>query len=336
MTKRTRNFVVAAVAILAIGLTTGLVASYMGLPVAFSSAAGPDELKYVPQDAAVVGYANVRDLMDSDLRQRLRKLEPSTPDRDEFQQRTGLDIERDIDSVVATLLPGASTPSAEPDARPHDRRPLVIARGRFDLVRLEGLAREHGGQVSDYKGARLITHQGKGDDPHEMALGFLEPGVVAIGEGASVRRAIDTRESGRNVLSNTELMRLVADTDQSNAWAVGRFDALAQSADLPGPLQGQLPTVSWFSASGHVNGGVAGMFKAEARDEEAAQNLRDMVRGFMAMAKMQASSQPGMKAMVESLQLGGEGKTVAVAFQVPSELFEALEAAAAQRRQGER
>src|SRR3712207_3751617 len=156
MTKRTRNFVVAAVAILVLGLTTGLVASYMGLPVAvFSSAAGPDELKYVPQDAAVVAYANVRDLMDSDLRQRLRTLEPRTPERDDFQQRTGVDIERDIDAVVATMLPtAASAPSAP--ASPHpDHRPLVLARGRFDVVRLEGLAREHGGQVADYKGTRL-------------------------------------------------------------------------------------------------------------------------------------------------------------------------------------
>jgi hypothetical protein len=356
MTKGTRTFVVAAVAILGIGLTTGLVASYMGLPVAvFSSAAGPDELKYVPQDAAVVAYANVRELMDSDLRQRLRKLEPNTQERDEFEQRTGLDIERDIDAVVASMLPTTAR-SADSPATSHDNhRPLVLARGRFDKVRLEGLAREHGGSVTDYKGVRLITHKGDGREagpgrepgdgrearagrePHEMALGFLEAGVVAIGTAEAVRRAIDTREDGRNVLSNTELMRLVGDMDQSNAWAAGRFDAIAQDAQLPSEFRSQLPPVSWFSASGHVNGGVSGLFKAEARDEEAAQNLRDMARGFMAMVKMQAGSQPGMKAMVDSLQLGGEGKTVAVAFQVPSEVFEALEAAAAQRKlQGER
>ena len=55
----------------------GLVASYMGLPVSvFSSAAGPDELQYVPADAAVVAYANVRDVMNSEFRQRFRQMEP--------------------------------------------------------------------------------------------------------------------------------------------------------------------------------------------------------------------------------------------------------------------
>ena len=48
MSNKTRYFVAVSAAILAIGLGTGLVASYMGLPVSvFSSAAGPDELQYV-------------------------------------------------------------------------------------------------------------------------------------------------------------------------------------------------------------------------------------------------------------------------------------------------
>ncbi len=64
--KKTRYFVAIMGTILAIGLGTGLVASYMGLPVSvFSSAAGPDELQYVPADAAVVAYADVRDVLNS-------------------------------------------------------------------------------------------------------------------------------------------------------------------------------------------------------------------------------------------------------------------------------
>ena len=74
------------------------------------------------------------------------------------------------------------------------------------------------------------------------------------------------------------------------------------------------------------------MFKAEARDEAAAQNLRDVVRGFLAMARLQAGSRPGLQQMVDSLQLSGEGKTVALSFNIPSEFFDALEAMARQRQ----
>ena len=58
-----------------------------------------------------------------------------------------------------------------------------------------------------------------------------------------------------------------------------------------------------------------------------------MMRGFLAMAKLQAGDKPAVKAMVDSLQLSGEGKTVAVAFTVPSEFFDALEGMAKGRKQ---
>ena len=314
MTKKTRNFVLGAAGILAAGLTTGLVAS-LGLPVS-SRSAGPEDREFIPAEAAVVGYANVQEVMASELRQRLRKIEPDTHERDEFEEKTGVDIERDIDSVVGAMLPTAL-------AGDRHGRPLVIARGRFDQVRIEGLARDHGAQTSDYEGVRLLTHT---DGERPMALGFVESGVLAVGSVEAVRAAIDARRSGRNVLSNTELMRLMNDLDASNAWAVGRFDALANQADLPNGLHEKIPSLSWFSAAGHLNGGVSGTVKAEAKDEEAAANLRDMLRGVVAMVKLQTSDKPALKTLADSLQLGGEGKTVAVAFAVPAEVFDALEA----------
>ncbi len=326
MTSKTRYFVLTAFGILALGLTTGLVASLAGgLPVALSRAAGPDDLSYVPPQAVAVAYANVQEVMVSELRQRLKKLEPDTSDREDFEAKTGVNIERDIDTVVAAMMPAVE------GAGEHDARPLVVVRGRFDLVRIEGLAREHGAAVDDYQGVRMVAHTG---DKQTMALGFVEPGAVAVGSIESVRAAIDAKRSGRNVLGNTELMRLVGDLDANNAWVVGRFDQMvAGKAGLPSELQARLPALSWFSAAGHLNGGITGTFKAEAKDAEVAANLRDMLRGVMAMAKLQAGDKPALKAMVDSLQLGGEGKTVAVAFSVPAELFDALEAMRTKERE---
>jgi len=317
MAAKTRYFVLTAAGILTAGLTTGLVASYMGgLSVALSHQAGPEDLAFVPPDAIAVGYANVQEVMASELRQRLRRLQDANPDsqeRHDFEEKTGVDVERDIDAVVGALLPASGD---------KEGNPLVLARGRFDQVRIEGLARDHGGDVSDYQGVRVIAHAG---DEKTMALGFLAPGIVAVGSLDSVKGAIDAKRSGRNVMSNTEIMRLVGELDGNNAWAVGRFDAMASTTGLAGELQQRMPTVSWFSAAGHMNGGITGTFKAEAKDDEAAKNLRDMMRGVVAMVKLQSDSKPEMRAFVDSLQLGGEGKTVAVGFSVPAEMFDALE-----------
>ncbi len=322
MTKRTRYFVFGSVTVLLVGLCTGLVAYYTGMPMgAFGQTSGLSELRYVPASASVVAYADVRNLMQSELRQKLHKAidEHGEDGQAEFQKETGIDIENDIDRVVAFM---------EPDASGAGHTGMVVATGRFDQGRLEALAREHGGTVEDYGGKRLIS---KADIEHEggyksKALAFLDTGVVAFGETAVVKQAIDRKGAG-SVTENAELMDLVQDIDDSNAWAVGRFDDLMSRAKLPEGVAGKIPSVKLFSASGRINGGLTGLIRAETRDEQAGQNLRDVVQGFLALAKMQANSQPEIQALVNSLQLSGTGKTVALSFQVPSQVIDTIAAA---------
>ena len=165
-----------------------------------------------------------------------------------------------------------------------------------------------------------------------MGVGFVEADLIAFGSVPSVRASIDARRENRNVVSNNEMMKLVNELDNANAWAVGRFDAIASQAGLPSEIQAQMPAITWFSAAGHVNGGVSGQFKAEAKDEAAAQNLRDVLRGFLAMAKMQAGNKPGMQQLADSLILSGEGKTVALQFSIPTEVLDILEGLAKGRK----
>jgi hypothetical protein len=323
MTSRTRYFLFGSVAVLLVGLCTGLVAYYAGLPIgALGQADTPKELSYVPADAAVVAYCNVQDVMRSQLRQTLQKRMPKHGEgQEELERQTGINIEQDIDRVVGFLVPTGSKDG---------HRGMVLASGRFDQVRLEGLALQHGGQVSDYKGKRLITRTPDAEGHHgphkSMTVAFLGPGLVALGDTDSVKQGIDGA-GGANITSNKELMSLVRDIDDSNAWAVGRFDTLMTHANLPEGVSSQIPAVKWFSASGHVNGGVSGLLRAETRDEQAGQNLRDVVQGFLALARLQAGNKPELQALVSSLQVSGSGKTVALSFSVPSEAIDALGAA---------
>lgn len=321
MTKRTRYFLFGSVTVLLVGLCTGLVAFYTGMPMgAFGRPQGPSELHYVPADATIVAYADVREVMQSEFRQKLRAAMPKDEHgQEDFQKATGIDIEHDVDHVVAF---------AEPGGTESQKTGMVLAAGRFDAGRLEALAREHDGQVEDYKGKRLVTVQHMEDsDSHDsrqsLTVAFLEPGLVALGTTGTVKGAID-RQGSQSVLANKEMMNLVKDLDDSNAWAVGRFDALMSQAKLPEDVAGRIPAVRWFSASGHINGGLRGAIRAEARDEQAGQNLRDVVQGFLALARMQAGSRPELQAMLNSLQLSGAGKTVSLNFEVPAQVFDLM------------
>jgi hypothetical protein len=286
---------------------------------AFGRQDGPPELRYVPADAALVAYANVQDVMHSEFRQKLRAaMGHDQNGQQEFQKETGIDIERDIDHVVAFTEPGAFENKSYAG--------MVIAAGRFDAKRLEALAREHEGEVEDYKGKRLLVVHPKDDEgngPHSMAVAFLEPGVIAVGESGSVHRSID-RQGGQSVLSNKEMMALVKDLDDANCWAVGRFDALVSQAKLPEDVMSRIPSVRWFSASGHINGGLRGAIRAEARDDQAGQNLRDVIQGFLALARMQTGSHPELQTLVNSLQLSGTGKTVSLRFEVPAQVLDMM------------
>lgn len=322
--KKTRYFVAISGAILAVGLGVGLAASYMGLPVSvFSSAAGPDELQYVPADAAVVAYANVREVMNSDFRQRFKSLEPSQDHKNEFEEKTGINFDQDVDSVTAAVMPKDGMANNPAGAF------LILARARYQPARLESLALEHGAQVTDYNGKRIILardgNASSGPNHDDMAFGFVEADLVAFGSLNAVKASIDAHATNRNIVSNNDMMKLVNEIENSNAWAVGRFDAIASKAGLPNELQAQMPAITWFSAAGHINGGLSGQFKAQTKDEATAKNLRDVMNGFVAMARMQAGSKPGMQQLVDSLQISGEGNNVALAFNVPTEVLDVLE-----------
>jgi hypothetical protein len=280
--------------------------------------------------------------MRSEFRQRLKAAIPDSPEQNDFEQKTGINLETDVDYIVAWMGPDGTEASG-----------LVLARGRFNDGQLEALAREHGGTLTEYRGKRLVT--GRFDDDRDEVdqdddadadegeaettpgpdaaprtlkhrdggLAFLDSGLVAVGEQNAIKRAIDAQATGQNISGNVEMMKLVSDIEAgSNAWAVGRLDALRERHRLPEPVSNQLSAVKWFAATGRINGGVSGTFRAEARDEQAAENLRDVVRGFLALARLQAGSNPKYAGMLHSLQLSGTGNTVAISFEIPVEILD--------------
>lgn len=320
MTKRTRLFLLGAAGVLVVGLGTGVIASYMGLQNVVIGGDGPSELAYISQDARAVAFANVREVMDSELRTKLLGIRPDRPDGDQdkegkFFGATGLDIERDVDSLVASF-------TGTGDTKEH---PLLLARGRFNTGLIETAILEHAddqrGRVETYNGTRVVLFPENGD---VLAVAFAEPGLLVLGTETSVRRALDTKASGDNVTANGELMKLVRDSDDGNAWAVARFDALTDRAGFPQEIASQLPAISWFAVSGHINGGLRAVVRAETRDDAAAQNLREVIRGFVALARLQTGQRAEFDELMNSIELGGTGKTVSLGFAVDTAMLDAL------------
>jgi hypothetical protein len=328
MTKGTRFFLIGAVVVVTAGLATGLVAFYNG-SLTFGSASQPEEFSYLPSTSTAVAYADVRAIMNSEFRKRLRQVIPTGDEQEKLRAEIGVDIEKDIDTVVAAMA------GTEPG-----KGGVVLIRGRFTDATIEAAALRHGARTETYKGKKLLLMEDRhgemggirdGGKPATGCLAFLERGLLALGDSASVKRAIDTGAGGESVTQNAELMKLITEIRSTgNAWAVGRLDALSHN-DLPGAVRDQLSAVQFMGASVKVNGGVSGLVRAEARDDQSAEQLRDVVRGALAAGKLMSGKDARIDAMLNSFQLQGTGKTVALTFTVPPEVFDILNGVAALR-----
>ena len=332
MTQRTRRFLIGATLVLVVGLCTGLVAYYSGNLSLAAPAAGPAELAYLPGDSMAVAYADVRGIMDSQFRQQLRQVLPSGEEKEKLHAEIGIDLERDVDSVVAGMATGPFNGTGA----------VAIVRGRFTTSWIEAKAVEHGARIEEYRGKRLIVMGGAQAVPESPATGagprdahvaahstggvaFLDAGVIALGEINAIKRAIDAAADGTNVTKNAEIMKFVADINNaSSAWIVGRVDRLSESAPLPDEVKSRIPAMQWFVATANINGGVNGTVRAEARDDVAGEQLRDVVRGALAGAQLFAGQDERLQAMMRTVQVTGTGKSVSVSFTVPAELLDIL------------
>jgi hypothetical protein len=278
------------------------------------------EFSYIPSDVSAVAFADVRDIMDSEFRQKLREIQPTGAEKDRLHEETGIDIEQDIDTVLAGLPGGGA------------RGPIVLMRGRFDQSQIEALAVRHGARQEAYGGRALLVGvatdagapQGAAGD-HMPSLAFLDENLLAIGDVTALRQAIDVAAGGQDVASNADMMKFISGVQGSgNAWLVGRADQITNQPQLPEPLRNQIAGIEWLSLSADVDRDVRGLIRAEARDDEQAQQLRTVLAGALAAARMFGEQDARLAAALNSVQTTGSGRTVELSFQVSSGLLDLL------------
>ena len=313
MTQRIRDFVVGGRGRLVLWLCTGLFFSFNPGTALAQSVAGSADLVQVPSNASIVAYANVREAVLSDVWARIRQMAGDDLGQMRVEQ-LGLDLERDIDEVLGFIAPGDT---------PGQPAGLALLRGRFDMTRLEAVAREAGATVSDYAGTRVVSIEE--DDVGALAMAALEPGLVAVGDLASVQRAVDNQSAGSDITANEEMMALLDQVEgDSHLWAVGRTGDLGALGILPDDLPIQASAVSAFALSGRIDSGISGSVSIVGSDEETGQHLRDLLRGVLALAQSATTGQAELQTVVDSVTLGGTGTTATVSFSLPSEALDLI------------
>jgi hypothetical protein len=263
-------------------------------------------------------YADVRGIMDSDLRARLKEaLRASGAGQREFQDHTGIDIEKDIDYVVASL--------PRPRSRPPRRSPWPVQRhAARNVDSASTVARSRSTrQAPD----RCPTGTQRRADSERQCHTWpsWNRALVASASRSAVKTSIDAQLSAHSITGNNEMMELVNDIGQgNNAWAVGRFDVLraskAPGAGFRASSSAQVVRRSWTCERRVVR-------KCSAPKHSMNRPPRTYATSsvaFLGLARMQAQADPRTQALVESSAAHWHGKTVALSFTVPAEILQMI------------
>jgi hypothetical protein len=279
----------------------------------------------LPADSRFVAGMDVKRFTSSAFYQKYASQGKARPDVfEQLEEWTGLDPRRDIDHV---LIAGRGAGS-KPDG-------VALVSGRFDVYKLGRAIETRGKDVStkNHLGSTLYLFQeGKAG---AGALAFLDDDTLALGTQAAVEGVVESRTQQRAPLkTNAALIDLIGRVRTgSTFWMVGDQTLLSQlpsAIPAPGAAPGQagsfqLPSLRSLSLVGDLEPMISLELTGEAADPAAARNLADVVRGFAAMAALQAGNKPELKDLASAISVATDANKVLVSARIPYELLDSLQ-----------
>jgi hypothetical protein len=314
---RSRRVVLGAAAVVGLGVAVAGGAIFLD-PARAAVGPLPGEALVLPADAKFVGGFDVKRFVASPFYARFLsgkngRLETFR----EVEEKTGLNPERDLDMVIIAGTPGGSGSH------------LAVVIGRFDRARIAQLIETEKKGVT-WKNVQGVTvYLFKEGEKGAGAIAFLDDRTLVVGGQAAVEAAAAGR-SEQTLRGNATIMELLGKVKPgSTFWMVGDQSLLAnmpKNVPAGGGQSLTLPGLKSLVVSGDVDPMIAVEVNGEAADEAAAKNLADVVRGFVALAALQANQKPELKELASAISVTQEQKNVRVNARVPYEMLDALQA----------
>jgi len=288
----------------------------------------PGEGLILPADSRFVMGVDVRRLVSSPFWERYGKRDKMRPQAwTELEEKTGLDLSRDVDQVV---LAGSGAPQTR-------ETPLVLAVGRFDPVKI-GKTIEESGKATARKvqGLTLYEYEGPvGKEQRTLAVTLLDNHTVLVGPPHRVEATLASRARGESPLrENAALLRLVENVRPgSTFWMVGDQTLLSNMPKaIPAPGGGgdaaaslNLPPLQALTVTGDLEPDVSLALVGEASDNTSATKLADVMRGLVALVTMQAHQKPELQQLASAVSIATEENRVLVNARLPYELIDSLQ-----------
>jgi hypothetical protein len=318
---RSQRVVFISMVVVALGAVGALGAFFLDPARAAVGPLAADGL-LLPADARFVIGIDVKRFTASPLYKRFTA--QARPDAlGDLEEKTGLNLERDVDQVLIAGRPSGSSGAG-----------VAIVLGSFD----------------NYKLGRAIETNAKGKSAGRSFLGYTEyvfnetgkeAGALAlldgqallIGTKAEVEAALTAKSQGTTPLrTNVSIMGLLEQVKPgSTVWMVGDQSLLQNlPSTIPAPGAGgsgnsiTLPALKSVIVTGDLDPMLSLSMTGDTPDEAAAKNLGDIMRGFVALASLQASQRPEFKDLASAISVTTEANRVHVNARIPYEMLDAL------------
>jgi hypothetical protein len=251
----------------------------------------------------------------------------------EMEAKTGIDPERDVDAIYVAGRKGTTGKRGDGDG-------VVIVTGTFDRYKVQRAIEtgEKGVTSASHLGTPMYLFGEESRRGKAGAVAFLDDKTLVMGSRGSVEKTIAARSDGRTGLrANAELTALLETVRPgSTFWMVGDQSVLAHMPKgVPAPGgSGEsigLPPLKTVVVTGDLDPVVAFEATGEAADPAAAQNLADVVRGFVALASLQAAQKPELKQLASAVSITTDASKVRINGRFPYEMLDALRAKKAAR-----
>jgi hypothetical protein len=294
-----------------------LILALAAVPMA---AVDPALMKLVPPDATVVAGVNVEQARITPFGQFVLKQMPL--DDEGFRnmmESTGFDPRRDLREILVASKGGQPSKHSQG---------IVMATGSFDAPRIVAAAKVLGVTVTDYAGVEVLSSK----ESPAGGFAFLDRSLAIAGETEQVKAAIDRYKKGGAGPGATLAAKAAEWSGRTDAWFITAGSPAEWAHRMPdsqaaGPMKSVSLDAIEQSSGGIKFGSVVKIsVEAVARTDKDAAALGDVVRFVAGMIQLNRDKQgpDQMAALLDSMELKTDSRTVTLGFSVPQEQLEKM------------
>ncbi len=288
------------------------------------SAADAGLLRLVMPDAKVIAGLQVDHTRDSLFGQFvLSHMQLNDEGFKKFAADTGFDPRRDLTELVVASNWESSAPQS---------RWLVLAKGTFDLPKIQSAAQTHGAAISNFQGLPVYSFSGGTSPDADSAIALLDASSAVMGDLASVKAALARQRSSPPAPS--DLVKKVGDISTRNDFwfitlvPISEFAGAMPNPNLSGAMQGNVLN-GINQASGGIRFGETVTISAEAitRSDKDAQALVDVVKFVVSMLQLnrQDNAVAGqVSSLLDTLDTKTTGNVMSMSLAIPEQQLEQL------------